>query len=330
MKRFSLVLLGSAMFAAACGQRLVDFYNDHDDAGTHADMHVQTDLSGVDLHAGDLATNDLATGDGGLSDAATAHDLAGVDLQIASSTDMNLACHALSLPGISGAAVPIVTAGPANPDYYNPSGAITVEAWVYPTAQASASVLVAHSGDPGTSNASYYLWTNASGHLAFSISANGSTFVTSTSTGTVPLNTWTHVVGEYAPSVGGALGGTMSTWINGTQDGTMTTPVLFVAHNVSTPLAIGAFSTAVSSSTLATDRDPFVGYMHDVRVSSTARYAAIFTPARRLSSDASTLALYHLDDPVGTSTAADSSSHAAPGTLLDNAAFANLGSNQCP
>ena len=52
----------------------------------------------------------------------------------------------------------------------------------------------------------------------------------------------------------------------------------------------------------------------EVRISSSVRYAASFVPARRLNVDATTVALWHLDEGGGT-TFADASGNGHTGTL---------------
>ena len=77
---------------------------------------------------------------------------------------------------------------------------------------------------------------------------------------------------------------------------------------------------------------PFPGAIDEVRISTTARYDADFTPARRFEPDAETWALYHFDDGVGL-TVRDSSSagrHAAlqGGEWIPGLAVENLPSEQ--
>jgi hypothetical protein len=56
-------------------------------------------------------------------------------------------------------------------------------------------------------------------------------------------------------------------------------------------LVIGAGKGGVSGQTR------FAGWLDEIRLSSTVRYAEAFAPAGYLLADADTVALYHLDDP---------------------------------
>jgi Concanavalin A-like lectin/glucanases superfamily len=60
---------------------------------------------------------------------------------------------------------------------------------------------------------------------------------------------------------------------------------------------------------------PVDGFIADVRVSSNNRYRAEFTPEQRLSPDASTIALWHLDEGEGT-TAVDSGPSQLAGSIF--------------
>jgi hypothetical protein len=285
----SALVLGTAL-TSGCGQRLLDFYNDHNDGG--ADLSANGDMR---LPGEDLASSDGAT-DGGTE---TTGDLA-------------LECIALHLPG-----APSQVDAP-NEAFYSPIGPLTVEAWIYPTAEATDMVVAGHTGATGST--SYYLSVTSAGLLQFTTSIDGTTLVTSTSTATIPLNTWTHVAGQVA--AGAVIGDTASTWINGVADGTQSAGLVFSVKAVTAPLGIGSFTSATTSSTAAADLQSFVGWMHDVRYSSVARFPETTTPPPvRLDSDASTLALYHFDDPPIATNAIDSSSHANNGQLLGSASF---------
>jgi len=60
--------------------------------------------------------------------------------------------------------------------------------------------------------------------------------------------------------------------------------------------------------------DHFAGYLSEIRISSTVRYTADFTPETRLTSDDDTIALWRLSEGMG-STATDSSSHGHDGEI---------------
>jgi len=60
---------------------------------------------------------------------------------------------------------------------------------------------------------------------------------------------------------------------------------------------------------------PIDGFIAEVRLSSTNRYVAEFTPETRLKTDAATLALWHLDEGAGTA-ASDSGPAPINGTII--------------
>ena len=57
------------------------------------------------------------------------------------------------------------------------------------------------------------------------------------------------------------------------------------------------------------------GSVDELRISDTLRYTTAFTPARRFTADANTVALFHFDEGTGT-TATDSSANALSATLV--------------
>jgi cysteine-rich repeat protein len=62
-------------------------------------------------------------------------------------------------------------------------------------------------------------------------------------------------------------------------------------------------------------QDGLSGSIDELRISNTLRYVGAFTPERRFSADASTIALFHFDEGSGT-TATDSSANALTATLV--------------
>lgn len=60
---------------------------------------------------------------------------------------------------------------------------------------------------------------------------------------------------------------------------------------------------------------PIDGYIAEVRISSSNRYAAAFSPQRRLTADASTIALWHLDEGKGDNVTDSGPSH-LNGTIM--------------
>jgi hypothetical protein len=53
----------------------------------------------------------------------------------------------------------------------------------------------------------------------------------------------------------------------------------------------------------------FQGEIDDVRVSSVVRYVSNFTPQDFFAADASTIGLWHFNEPVGSTSFSDSSSY---------------------
>jgi hypothetical protein len=215
-------------------------------------------------------------------------------------------CRALQLDGVHA----IVTAAPQS--FHNPGGAFTVEGWIYQTARSDESVVAGHWGDTANGTASYVLSIDAMGRVVLRFSLLGSAESSVTSTAVVPLNTWTHVAGVFVPN---ALNASLTVYVNGTTPTTAGIGIaLFPAQTSGVSLHIGRFSTASPA------EKPFTGFMHDVRVSSAARFPSASPPPVRLLPDAQTIALYHFDESGG-SNAADASIHGVPGALLQNAIF---------
>ena len=193
---------------------------------------------------------------------------------------------------------------------------MTAEAWIYPTvSRGDNQAIVAHWQTTASNLASYELYLDTNGKLAFAVVGgaaglmNGSSI---TSSGAVPLNQWTHVAGVY-----NAQAGRLTVYVGGAIAATaaLTLVPAQVVQLASVPLTVGRLPAG------AAQEQPFQGYIDEVRVSSVTRYTAGFTPAATLGADAQTIVLYHFDEPSGT-TAHDASSHASDGTLAQNAQFA--------
>lgn len=116
------------------------------------------------------------------------------------------------------------------------------------------------------------------------------------------LNRWAHLA-----VVRG--GNTLSLFV----DGHLATSEAFniVVPDPAFPLTIG----------MAENGLYYAGRIAEVRISSVARYATDFTPARTLTADANTLGLWHLDEGSGT-TVIDASGHGHHGTIMGGAAWA--------
>ena len=139
------------------------------------------------------------------------------------------------------------------------TGDFTVEAWVYMTATPSAQYAQIIGRTEYGTNADWMLQITNSRTLTWYMQ---NSFV-ATSTGTVPLNTWTHVaVTRYGSSI--------RLFINGIVDGTATNSGS-TEFNSSGAYTIGADQ--------AGDEVMFTGYINDLRTTKgVARYTANFTP----------------------------------------------------
>jgi hypothetical protein len=137
----------------------------------------------------------------------------------------------------------------------NTTGAITVEAWIYPTAYMDDSGIIAKAED--ASGSSYKL-TVLSGAASFQVSRNtsGTVWRTATVGSALSLNTWHHIVGVYN-----------MTNVLIYQDGVLTTGN---TNNVSIPSTPLTNVTIGDYSDLSADF-VFAGTIDEARISSTAR-----------------------------------------------------------
>jgi hypothetical protein len=244
-----------------------------------------------------VATSDASAGDDGAVRGDASSD----------SGPSALACGSALFTGSSGGAGGVVSA--PHIAAYNPSGAFTIEAWVYPTAYPSAGLatIAAHETP---SNRSWTLGIDPTGAINFVFSSDGTTLTTAavSNSYTLPLNTWSHVVGEFD-----GISETM-VWEDGFSSANAY-PSVATVNPVTAPLTIGNASGGNA---------PFTGRIEEVRVSTGFLYPASangFEPDARLSSSASTLALFHLDD--GTKIARDASTHGNDATVLNDATLTN-------
>jgi hypothetical protein len=152
------------------------------------------------------------------------------------------------------------------------AGDFTVEAWVYQTAAKSVTI-AARWPYNGTESVIFRIESNQKMSMAYNVGGGGTNGPTST--GTVPLNTWNHVVWTRS-------GTTLRYFINGVLDTTSTLSGTF--QNSGTELVIGTYNTQV---------DTYMnGYISNLRVSNSAVYTTAFTPSTQpLTSTANTLLL---------------------------------------
>jgi hypothetical protein len=308
MRRAALLLM-----LAGCGQSFVDFF-----AGgpgptpqNAADLAVPSVTDFAMTSSEDLAES---AGDGSATDAG-ADALPPNDDALPSNDDLSGAGADLTPPASCSAA--LLGGGndrinAANIAAQDITGALTVEAWIYPTALANANqVIIAHWSGTNAGQRAYRLRIDNGGHVVFDVSVAGGP-VSAVSTGTVSAGVWTHVAGVFNP--GATNTATVRAFINGT--GTLTTNFSAASTNTST--------NGLNLGNLSNSSAPFAGYLSDVRVEAAQLYSADFTPPATITADANTVALYHLAETSGT-TAADSATGANRpnnATLLNGAAFA--------
>ena len=142
----------------------------------------------------------------------------------------------------------------------------TVEAWVnipkYTGSSGTGSDVSFMVGQMNATSVTNY-WSigpNINGKLAFYWFSTGTNLLQSS--GTIPLNTWTHIAVTFVKSTK-----TIKMWINGVLDTT------YVENGIPTfdnaiPLTIGAYNNA-----------KFVGFIDDLQISNSVRYTANFTPS---------------------------------------------------
>lgn len=146
---------------------------------------------------------------------------------------------------------------PSNAAFAFGTGDFTVEAWIYPNFSAFNSTIV---GCLAGVTVDWVVVRNLSGN----IEVRSSAFSTLTSSGTAPLNTWTHVAVTRS-------GTTLTIWLNGVSSGTSSTSGNIVSIQ---NLMIGNGLTSSGGSR------SYGGYISNVRVvKGTAVYTAGFNPS---------------------------------------------------
>ena len=120
-----------------------------------------------------------------------------------------------------------------NDSSLNPTGAITVAAWIYPTSYGTDSAEVAAKLDTQNNQRAYALRLDTASHkLQMFISIDGSLNSKTTISGsTIPLNEWTHVAGVYN-------GSSIKVYVDGVEDGSE--PYSSGINSCTAPLYVGA------------------------------------------------------------------------------------------
>ena len=193
-----------------------------------------------------------------------------------------------------------------------PVGSLTVEAWVYPTALGTpdSQAVVSRWDDAVPANHGFHLGLNSLQEPVFVVHGSPGSDQGTASGSLAKFNNWHHLAGVF--DVAGQRG---HIYLDGTD------VLSFAASGMQIQTAAGAVLAIGNGEPSSKAVSPYVGYISDVRISSGARYTAKFVPQSRLAADGQTLALYHLDEPPGTMTAADASMNKNPGTLKKKAEF---------
>jgi hypothetical protein len=253
---------------------------------------VAVDL-GVDAFGDDLAVTDAG------ADLPVVPDLSSSDLS------PSFGCGSRLFSGLNAQyiAAPHTAA-------YNPSGALTAEAWIFPAADATGTrrYIVGHGTDLAGGSPSWALWLNGSNNPTWCVSTDGGEYC-AVATAVVGLDVWTHVAGVYQPATQ-----TGTLYVNGVLSASIRAGNGTALHPVNVELRIGNSPGG---------NQPFAGVIDEVRVSSTARYSSTFVAPHPFEPDASTIALYHLDEPDPTSTVFDASSTMNPAAVGGSPQFLN-------
>jgi len=147
------------------------------------------------------------------------------------------------------------------------TGGLSVSVWIkpvsYPAAGGDAGIVGKWIGSGN--QRSYVIHMSQTGQISFNVSSTGTNNVGTFSTTTVPLNTWTHVVGVYTP------GSTLQTYINGALVNTVSSGVPTSIYNSTSPVSMGTFYILGSSNF------SYKGILDDARFYNRALSAAEIT-----------------------------------------------------
>jgi hypothetical protein len=184
---------------------------------------------------------------------------------------------------------------PANAAFAFGTGNFTVEAWVFIQSYSDARFVFDTRSSVSTAGMGFRVQTN--GSLGYSDSANN----TLTSTGLVPLNTWTHIAWVRS-------GTTLTGYVNGVSGGSVSNSANITQNNG----VIGAVGFSSG--------ERMFGYISNLRiVKGTALYTANFTPPTQLLNVTNT-SLLTCNSPA----IVDQSSNNFPITVNGNAAVSTL------
>jgi hypothetical protein len=129
------------------------------------------------------------------------------------------------------------------------------------------------------------------------------------SIGTFSANTWTHcaVVRN---------GSSFKGYLNGTETSIGTSSSAIYANG---DLCMGGWATGTTGGTLTGQDNPFTGYIDEVRISSSVRYTAAFTPSTsEFVNDANTALLLHMNGTDGTNYFIDDNGVRSSNSIISN------------
>jgi hypothetical protein len=215
------------------------------------------------------------------------------------------------------------------------SGSFTIEAWVYWRGGGDWQRVF----DIGTSQTNY-MYLSVSGvltagnpqEIVFGWAMNGHPERRATSGFQMPLNVWTHIAitVDYADP----LYPKAYMFVNGVRTGPTFGGQGMLDLGTNLPYTTTGMGVSLTNSWLARsefDGPPynnayFNGAIDELRISNVVRYtdAATFTPATTFTPDANTTALYHFEDPIGSTTAANSAATAVGPITLNGATFVGV------
>lgn len=123
------------------------------------------------------------------------------------------------------------------------TGSFSLASWVYISAESTnQDAIVAKWGSTNGSRAYSLVYDCATNAISFTISSDGTSVTSSTSTlssaSTLSLNTWYHVAAVYSTD---GTTASMTLYLNGVQNSTLTTGVKTSVYDAANPLTIGSF-----------------------------------------------------------------------------------------
>lgn len=190
--------------------------------------------------------------------------------------------------------------------------AFTHECWVYVTSLAfQRQILTQDDGSSNNQGSQFRIRTNGTVDFVYWTSSSRASAAVLNSTGTVSLNTWTHLAAVWT-------GSTLTIYKNGSSIASTSVSSMYQS---TAGFAIGGF--------YGLGADPFAGYIDEVRISKTARYTSNFTaPTTPFTNDDNTLLLLHMDGSYLTNNFYDDNGIRLPKPMTNNNSNAKLSTTQ--